>query len=332
MGKRKKIIGIVLLFLLALAGWFYYQHQQTLRLAAAHEMKLSGNVDVREVSLCFRQSDRIAELMAEAGDRVQKGQVLARLDTSELSLARNHVAAQAAAQQSAVDKLHNGNRSEDIRQAEEKVRAARAAADYAEGVYVRRQQIYDSVEGVSMQELDNARSQAASSGAQVVEAEQALQALTSGPRSEDIRQAEYSLKALQEELSRQEYLLSQSELRAPADGVIRSRLLEEGDMAGATLPVFKLSLLDKKWVRVYVKETDLGKIYEGKEADVYIDSLPDQPLHGQIGYIASTAEFTPKTVQTDDLRTALVYEVRVDVQDEDNVLRLGMPATVRIEL
>ena len=81
-----------------------------------------------------------------------------------------------------------------------------------------------------------------------------------------------------------------------------------------------------------MKETDLGKIYEGQDAQVYIDSQPEKPLTGQVGYIASTAEFTPKTVQTDDLRTALVYEVRIYVDDENNVLRLGMPATVRIEV
>ncbi len=332
MGKRKKIIAVLGLLLVILGGWFYHQHQQAVQQAGAHELKLSGNVDVREVSLAFRQSDRIAELLVDAGDRVKKGQLLARLDTSELQLSRSKAAAQLASQQSAVDKLHNGSRSEEIRQAEAKVRSARASADYAAGVYARRQQIYDSVAGVSAQELDNARSQSEAANAQAAEAEQALSELQNGPRSEDVSQAEYSLKALEDELSRQDYLLSQYELRAPADGVIRDRLLEAGDMAGASSPVFKLSLLDKKWVRVYVKETELGKIYEGQSAEVYIDSQPDRPISGQIGYIASTAEFTPKTVQTDDLRTALVYEVRVYVDDPDQVLRLGMPATVRVAL
>lgn len=328
----KKILLVLLLFLLGLSGWFYQQHRQQLAFSNAHELKLSGNVDVREISLSFRQSDRIAELLADAGDTVKKGQVLARLDSSELQLTRNNAAAQLAAQQSAVDKLHHGNRSEDIRQAEEKVRAAKASADYAASVYARKQQVYDSVEGISAQDLDSARAQADANKAQAAEAEQVLHEMMAGPRSEDVKQAEYTLQALQEEVSRQDYLLSQYELQAPADGVIRSRLLEVGDMAGAAAPVFKISLLDKKWIRVYVKETDLGKIYEGQETQVYIDSLPDQPLSGQIGYISSTAEFTPKTVQTDDLRTALVYEVRVYVDDTDNVLRLGMPATVRIEI
>ncbi len=95
--------------------------------------------------------------------------------------------------------------------------------------------------------------------------------------------------------------------------------------------MFKLSMLNKKWVRVYVSEKDLGKIYEGQEASVSIDSQKE-PVRGQIGYIAETAEFTPKTVQTDELRTALVYEVRVYVDDPDNVLRMGMPATVKVDL
>ena len=126
-------------------------------------------------------------------------------------------------------------------------------------------------------------------------------------------------------------MLSQYELRAPADGVIRSRLLQPGDMASPSAPVFKLSLLDKKWVSAYVSATDLGKIYEGQAALVSIDSQKE-PVQGQIGYISDTAEFTPKNVQTDELRTALVYEIRVYVDDPDNVLRMGMPATVKVNL
>lgn len=233
---------MLVLLMLGLGGWLYHQHVQTMEMAAAHELKLSGNVDVREISLAFRQSDRIAELFADAGDTVKKGQVLARLDTHELQLARNEAAAKLAAQQSSLDKLYHGNRSEEIQQAQEKVRAAKATADYAAGVYSRRQQIYDSVEGVSTQELDSARSQADAANAQAAEAEQALRELIAGPRSEDVSQAEYTLQALQEELSRQDYLLSQYELLAPADGVVRSRLLEAGDMAGSTAPPSNLCL------------------------------------------------------------------------------------------
>ena len=101
-------------------------------------------------------------------------------------------------------------------------------------------------------------------------------------------------------------------------------------MASPQKPVFKLSLNDKKWVRVYVSEKDLGRIYEGMRPGSIQTATPRIPLK-QIGYISSTAEFTPKTVQTTELRTSLLYEVRVYVTDPDNVLRMGMPATVKID-
>ena len=96
------------------------------------------------------------------------------------------------------------------------------------------------------------------------------------------------------------------------------------------MPAFSLALTEPKWVRVYVSEPDLGRIRPGMEARVFTDSHPDRPVDGKIGYISSVAEFTPKSVQTEELRTNLVYEVRIVVSDTDNVLRLGQPATVRI--
>jgi HlyD family secretion protein len=107
-------------------------------------------------------------------------------------------------------------------------------------------------------------------------------------------------------------------------------LLEPGDMAAPQRPVFALALAQPKWVRVYVSEPDLGKVKPGMAARVITDSHPDRPLQGKIGYISAVAEFTPKSVQTEELRTSLVYELRVVVEDSGDVLRLGQPATVRI--
>ena len=89
--------------------------------------------------------------------------------------------------------------------------------------------------------------------------------------------------------------------------MIRSRLLEVWDMASPSSPIFKISLNERKWIRAYVNETDLGKVFEGQTAKILNDSYPNEEIFGQIGYISSTAEFTPKTVQTDELRTSLVY-------------------------
>ena len=327
MAAKKKAVLFLAACLLGLAAYLYHAFCQQ---DNQEELAFQGNVDVREVSLAFRQSDRILEMLAEEGDRVQKGQVLARLDTQELKLQLQRLNAEIAAQQSTVDKLHNGTRPEEIRQAEGNLRQAQAAAEHAAGVYQRKRDIYTSIAGISQQELDNAYHDMEAKQATMSVAEAALQEAKAGPRQEDIAGAEAGLQALRNEQLRYIYLLSQYELQAPDDGVIRSRLLEAGDMASPSKPVFKLSLPGKKWVRAYVPETELGRVYEGQQARVYIDSLPGKAIGGQVGYISGTAEFTPKNVQTEELRTSLVYEVRVYVDDADNVLRLGMPATVRI--
>lgn len=123
--------------------------------------------------------------------------------------------------------------------------------------------------------------------------------------------------------------MSQATLVAPQDGVIRSRLMETGDMASAARPVYLIGLSDPKWIRAYVAESRLGELREGMEADVYVDSFPNEAIKGKVGYISDTAEFTPKSVQTEELRTSLLYEVRIFVDDEENRLRMGMPATVK---
>jgi HlyD family secretion protein len=99
-------------------------------------------------------------------------------------------------------------------------------------------------------------------------------------------------------------------------------------MSSPQRPVFSLAITDPKWIRAYVAETDLGKIHPGIAASVMVDSFPNRRFAGWIGFISPVAEFTPKAVQIEELRTSLVYEVRVFVKDPSDELRLGMPATV----
>ena len=120
-------------------------------------------------------------------------------------------------------------------------------------------------------------------------------------------------------------------LKAPTAGVIESRILEPGEMAGPTRPVLVLALTDPKWVRAYVPEPELGRIRLGMKASVLSDSFPGESMDGWVGFISPVAEFTPRTVETEDLRTKLVYEARVFVHDNRDMLRLGMPVTVLID-
>ena len=331
--KKASVLAALLLVLILGFGLYQYRNHKAAE-EAARQLVLYGNVDLREVSLAFKNSDRISDILVEEGDAVTKGQVLAKLDTADLEHRMDITRSQIDAQQAVVDKLHNGTRAEDLRSAEAKVKEARAEKDFLASDYQRKQDAFAASGGksVSRQVLEDARTKLNVAEAKVNEAEEAQNLAVAGPRSEDVAAGEAQLDALQNTLKQEEYTLSQSELIAPQDGVVRSRLMEVGDMASPQKPVFRISLNTKKWVRVYVKEGDLGKIHEGMDAEVYTDSDSKSPVKGQIGYISSTAEFTPKNVETSELRTALLYEVRVYVKDPGNKLRMGMPATVKIGL
>lgn len=150
-----------------------------------------------------------------------------------------------------------------------------------------------------------------------------------GARAEDVAGSEAQVKAAQAQVALLAHQIEQGELKAPVDAVVRSRLLEAGDMATPQRPVFALALDQPKWVRIYVGETDLGRVQPGMAARVWTDSHP-APLNGHVGYISSVAEFTPKSVQTEELRSSLVYEVRVLVDDSAGVFKLGQPASVQL--
>ena len=112
--------------------------------------------------------------------------------------------------------------------------------------------------------------------------------------------------------------------------MVRSRILEPGEMASPQISAFIIAVTNPKWVRVYLNETLLAKVKISGKATIRVDGLPDKTFDGWIGYISPTAEFTPKNVETQELRTSLVYEVRVYVNDPEGILKLGAPATVEI--
>ncbi len=325
---RKKLVIVLILLVIAALGIGYY-----LRPAPdSDEIVLYGNVDIRQVSLAFEGSDRVVEMLAEEGDRVTSGQVLAKLDTRTLLLQAAQAEAQIAVQEQALLRLRNGSRPEEISQARAQLASAQADVDLAEVQLKRLQNVSAETAGqaVSRQDIDNAQAKLRVAQAQLQNQREALQLAEIGPRQEDIDQAEAQLQVSRAELALLKHRIAQAELRAPLDAVIRSRLLQPGDMASPQRPVYALAINDPKWIRAYVNEPQLGLIRPGMAAEVSTDSHPDRIITGHIGYISSVAEFTPKPVQTEELRTSLVYEVRVLVDDPDDRLRLGMPATVRM--
>jgi len=329
-----KILKITVVMILVLAGitaagstWWLTSGSEP-----ARDLMLYGNVDLRQVALAFNNSERIAAVLVQEGDRVERGQVLARLDGSRLEPQVAQAEARVAARRHAVERLRNGSRPEEIAQARANVASAKADATNARGQCERLETLaHNSAgRGVSQQDLDNAKAALDVAEAKLAVNQKVLDLAIVGARKEDIGQAEAELRADEAQLAFLRQELADVQLVAPVDAVVRTRLMEPGEMASPQRPVFSLAITDPKWVRAYVAEPDLGKLRTGMTASVAVDSFPDRRFEGWVGFISPVAEFTPKTVQTEELRTSLVYEVRVFVKDPSDQLHLGSPTTVHL--
>ena len=327
----KRLIRIIILVVLVLTvvlgiRWFLQANGNQ----SASELRIYGNIDIRKANLAFNEQERIDQVLVEEGDRVTEGQVLARQQTNRLEAQIREIQAKIAAQQEVVKRFEAGTRPQEIEQARAEVAAARAQVKNTMKSYERIRQTSEAG-ATSQQALDNIRAQLDVDQAQLTVKEKALNLALEGPRKEDVAAARNNLETLKASLSLLKIRLADMTLTSPSAGVIQNRILEPGEMASANRPVVTMALTDPKWVRAYVPEPDLGRINLGMKAEILSDSFPNQKFEGWIGFISPVAEFTPKTVETEDLRTKLVYEVRVYVHDSKDLLRLGMPVTVIVD-
>jgi HlyD family secretion protein len=330
--RRRRIWPRILLLVLvaaAAAGVWYYQFRQPPR--DESRLVVEGNIDVRQVMLSFKVDGRIETLAVDEGDTVEAGQVLATLDKryfdDELRLAR----AQRDAQQAGLARLEHGSRPEEIAQAAAQVAEQQAVVENAKRMYDREKALVDRG-AVSRTEFDNTKASLDEAEARRKATQEALRLAEIGPRQEDIDASRAQLAAQEATLSQAERRLADADLVAPGAGTILTRAQERGAIVSPGEPIFTLTLTSPVWVRTYVNERDLGRIRPGMTAQVTTDSTPEKPYRGHIGFISPTAEFTPKTVETRELRTDLVYRLRVIVDNDDGMLRQGMPVTVTLDL
>ncbi|MEZ5934896.1 MAG: secretion protein HlyD [Alphaproteobacteria bacterium] len=324
---------LVLALVLAAAAYAFHAYHLDARLGLVAEEKagleLYGNVDIRQVELGFRVGGRIAAMRFEEGDAVAAGDQLATLDQRPYRDERRLAEADVALAEANLAKLEAGNRPEEIAQAEAAVAERDAALTNATRQFERQERLVRN-DIASRQAFDDAKALVDEAEARLTSARKALDLAKEGFRSEDKAAARASLEAAGARLATAETGLADTALQAPADGIMLSRVREPGAIVAPGETVYTLSLERPIWVRAYVPEPSLGQLRPGQEVEVISDARPDQPYHGQIGFISPVAEFTPKTVETPDLRTALVYRFRVVVEDGAAGLRQGMPVTVRV--
>jgi len=325
---KVRVVLILLVLVIGVGGWWYNNRHAG---DDASRLVLYGNVDIREVDLTFNNSEHIHSLLVQEGDRIHKGQLVATLHRERMQAEYAAAEAKVASQKAILARLETGSRPEEIRQARADVAAAKARLVDAELTFERTKKLYKQ-SAASKQAVDDSEAGLNTARADLKVAEEALALAVEGPRIEDIEEARAMLRADEAQLVLAGEILKDTELFAPDEGIIRNRILEPGDMASPQKPVFTMALINPVWVRTYAPETKLGKLALGMLADVSTDSYPGKVYKGWIGFISPTAEFTPKNVETPELRTRLVYQVRVYVCNSQDELRLGMPATVTIPL
>lgn len=327
MRLSRKIVAIAAMALVILAALFFWHLWSTRQ---SGDLTLYGNVDIRQVDLGFRVGGRIASVLVDEGDAVSQGQPLARLDGDLLAQQRDQAAARLAGQKADLARLERGYRLEEIAQARASVSAATAVAENAR-LNLNRVTAMRASNAISQKELDNARASAREADAKLRSAQDQLDMLLSGYREEDVLAQRAAVAAAAAELNHAEIQLRDAVLIAPQKGIILTRAREAGAIVQAGQTVYTLTLTNPVWLRAYVDEPNLGRIKPGMAVRVFVDAAPGRSFPGSVGFISPTAEFTPKTVETREVRTALVYRLRIQVEDPENVMRQGMPVTVVLD-
>ena len=323
--------AIPILLLLAIGGAVVYIHPQWFRKpTATNILKLSGNIEAHESLVSFKVAGRIIELPVDEGMAMKVGDLLARLDNDDY---RQQVAVDSATAHQRAQQLTlalAGSRPQDVEAAKLALLDAQADLDQKKNDYARYEALYEKDE-IPGQTRDQAATNVTRAQAAYDRAQQLYSELVEGTRQEELAVDRAGVHQANQVVSMSHIRLAYTLLRAPFSGVVLVRQAELGEVVSPGTPIVTLADLDHLWVRVYVPETDLGKVNLGQVVNVHTDSFPNKTFPGRVSFISSEAEFTPKSVQTQKERVTLVYRVKVDMDNPSHELKPGMPADVDIK-
>jgi HlyD family secretion protein len=320
---KKKILFIVIIGLLGFLGWKIYQD----RLVKEETKVYFGNVDTRTVTLGFKFLGKIEKITKDEGETVKKGEALVFLDDTNLRHSLKEIRAQINAAKAQLQKLQIGFRKEEVQEAKASFQEAKANLANANDIYTRQKNLYKA-KATSEKNFNNPKFAYEKAQATLEKAQAIYTLRKNGSRKEDIEIQQSKLQALlfQEKIIEQN--IKDSTLFSPVNGVILTRFKEPGSVVNPSESILEIAKEDEFWIRAYVDEKHLGEIHRNEEMFIYTDSRK-QPYVGKISFISPIAEFTPKNIQTEALRSDLVYRFRVIVQNPDKKIRQGMPVTVK---
>ena len=328
--RRAATIILVLMAVAAFLLWRAYFHKET----EEGILLLSGNMEVTEWNIGFKIAGRVVERSVDEGDKVEKGQVLARLDSAELASIVTQERAALREAESHLEELKAGSRPQEIEEARANVRSEEAETVRLKKDYERAETLYKNG-AISTAQFDAAKSAYETRAAQERSAKESLSLVKEGPRKEDIEAAGHRVEQARAAIKTAEERLKDTVITAPAPGVVLRKNVELGETVAAGVPILTIGDLSGPWIKVYVPEPQLTLVKLGQRALVTVDREPDKPkktYNGWVSYISDEAEFTPKSVQTQEERVKLVFGVKVRVENPNQELKPSMPADVRILL
>lgn len=327
--NKRRIIPVVAVLAVAagVAGWLVLRGSG----GAAGRIQASGTVEATEADLGFQAGGRIDSIFFREGDPVATGVVVARLDAAEATARLGQAVAAEGAARALLEQLERGARPEELEQARAAVDAADARLQDARRALERTRKLYDGG-AASREQFDQVSTAAAVAEAQAQQAREGLRMVRSGPRREQVDAQRAVVRQAAAAVAQARAALDNATIRAPFAGVVTVRHREPGEAVSPGLPVVTVMNPADRWVRIYVREDQIGRVSIGQKAAIRSDSDPKRDYDGRVAFIASEAEFTPRNVQTTEDRVKLVYAVKVAISDDAALaLKPGVPADVTLQ-
>jgi HlyD family secretion protein len=330
MEAKKRIVIIVLAVLAAIAGGYLYVDSLTER-ATDNTLRIAGNIEAHESAVSFKVPGRIVDLPVQEGQYVNKGDLLARLDDDDYRQQVSVDEATIRTREAELKLALAGSRKQEIQAAKQSLIDARSDLELKRAEFRRRQALL-SEQAVSQEDVHSAETSMKRAEATYQRSKETYDQIVEGTRKEEIAVRRANLQLAQEHLEMAQVNLSYTVLAAPISGVVLVRQAELGEVVAPGTPVVTIADVDRLWMRGYINETDLGRVRWDQPATVRTDTYPAKDYHGRVSFIASQAEFTPKSVETYKERVTLVYRIKIDLENPNHELKPGMPAEAIIDV
>jgi len=322
---KKKLVAVILMVLLSAGAYFGYTRYGKEKPAG---LQATGTIEATQVELRAKLPGTLQNFTVAAGDTLKKDQLVAVVVRNDLVAQKERDALGVLKARAQLADLTSGAREQEIKDAEIAVNIAQTNYDKAEKDY-NRALVLAKGKVISEAEMERSDTTLKQSQNQLDAANSKLSLLMSGSRPEQIEAARAELERSSAILKSSEAVLDDIKIVSPIDGTVLSKNFEQGEYIQAGASVATIANLNDMWIKVYIPTDDLPKIKLGQQVRFTVSGSSTENT-GLVEEIAEKGEFTPKTIQTKNERTNIVFAVKIKINNENGVLKPGMPADVTI--